>query len=230
MALVRCVNGGGRISPSLIAGTLVLRPNTPLLCLRAIPLGAGSTEVLSRVVRRPLYSIESSPSTARCRRPDTLALGRWLRLVGEDCALIALGGRLFKPCVLARELGLMSVPATLSRLAGRLAADDGRSYTDVREGGRSAAVFRDAGRGMPNDKRLMWLCDSLRPTMSSVSGVSTDDPVTEDSRFEVLLTVTDEGIAPGDARGVVSRGAGNFDLADWTRSSIFCMRSRRLLT
>jgi hypothetical protein len=123
--------------------------------------------------------------------------------------------------------------ALLMRLLGLLydVVDEGRSLASE-DGGRSPGTV-DAGRGTPYERRLTWL--SRRP----LSGTESSDPVFEvmdvliaDGRLLVRRSVTDDGTkAPpavrGEFRGVFCDG-GSFDLAEWTRSSIFCMRLRRL--
>jgi hypothetical protein len=120
------------------------------------------------------------------------------------------------------------------RLLGRLAppaADGGRSRADD---GRSAAT--EEGRGMPNDRRLIPL--SRLGTSDAASEVpSANDPRLLLGRLMLLRIVTDAGklsfssaLVLGDPLGVRSLfGAGNFDLAECTRSSIFCILPRRFL-
>lgn len=85
---------------------------------------------------------------------------------------------------------------------------------------------------MPYDRRLTWLSRRVP------SGAESSEPVFEvidaliaEGRLLVRRSVTDDGIeAPlpvlGELRGVWL--GGSFDRAEWTRSSIFCMRLRRL--
>jgi hypothetical protein len=123
--------------------------------------------------------------------------------------------------------------ALLRRLLGLLYAADlegGRSLARE-DGGRSPGTV-DAGRGMPYERRLTWL--SLR----LLKGTDSSDPVFEvidaliaDGRLLVRRSVTEDGtdaLLPvrGELRGVLL--GGSFDLAECTRSSIFCMRLRRL--
>lgn len=95
----------------------------------------------------------------------------------------------------------------------------------------------DAGLGMLYDKRLKWLslrAPPLGDASSASSSCSTDDVVLALGRFMLRRTVTDEGMPSlnpgpvrGDPRGVP--GAGSFDRAECTRSSIFCILPMRPL-
>lgn len=68
-----------------------------------------------------------------------------------------------------------------------------------------------------------------------VGGLASSDPENEfadaliaEGRLLERLSVMDEGTeARGELRGVLC-GGGSFDRALWTRSSIFCIRFRRL--
>lgn len=138
----------------------------------------------------------------------------------------------------------------LCRLLGRLAAaaDGGRSNAEV---GRSDATdgglgippidnrsdATDGGRGMPVDIRLLSRLLGVSDARSDVS--PTCEPTLLGVRLTLLRMVTDEGrvsatpdppAARGEPFGVLPpRGAGNFDLADCTRSSIFCILPLKLL-
>jgi hypothetical protein len=138
----------------------------------------------------------------------------------------------------------------LCRLLGRLtaAADGGRSNAEV---GRSAATedglgippidrrsdATDGGRGIPVDIRLLSRLLGVSTARSEASPAC--DPMLLGGLLTLRRIVTDEGKASatadpaaalGDPFGVLPpRGAGSFDLAECTRSSIFCIRPLRLL-
>ena len=138
----------------------------------------------------------------------------------------------------------------LCRLLGRLvaAADGGRSNAEV---GRSAATDGglatppidirsdaiDGGRGIPVDSRLLSRLLGVSTARSEASPIC--DPIVLGGLLTLRRIVTEDGrvsatagptAALGEPLGVVlPRGAGSFDLAECTRSSIFCIRPLRLL-
>ena len=160
------------------------------------------------------------------------------RLVREEGRPVAEGGR-------SRPVIEVEPPARLVRELGRPAAEGGRFMADS---GRSAVV--DAGRGIPKERRLTAL--SLLPVVSApdpirlvllppVSDAASEVPSAFEPKLLVgrrmlLRMVTEDGrLSPsaepvrGEFLGVPPLGAGSFDRADWTRSSIFCILPRRLL-
>ena len=91
-------------------------------------------------------------------------------------------------------------------------------------------VIAEAGRGMPYESRLIWLSRLAVPFAgaSPSSSWSTEEVVLALGRFELRLTVTEEGmLSPsaepvrGDPLGVP--GLGSLDRAECTRCSIFCI-------
>ena len=120
----------------------------------------------------------------------------------------------------------------LARLLGRLraAADGGRSSA---EGGRSGTsdrlVATDDGRGMPYERRLIRLSRLFSVSTDGVLSLSANAEDIALVRFAVLLRIViEDGMSSpravlGDPFGVVLLGAGSFDRAEWTLSSIFCI-------
>nr|POF22169.1 hypothetical protein CFP56_36254 [Quercus suber] len=171
--------------------------------------------------------------------PPTLVRGRTEVLLDGRTALVSapdrLGGR-----------------ASDERLGGRRSsADAGRSrmlllvmecLDPVVEAGRG--IDGIVGMALLYDRRLTKL--SLREGLASEAEDSSAVLYCCEAEVMLLLgrlpvrrTVIDEGILSacrgervmfrGEPRGVVSLGAGNLDLAEWTRSSILAIRLRRPL-
>jgi hypothetical protein len=135
----------------------------------------------------------------------------------------------------------------LVRLLGRLAAaaDGGRSSaeagrSDATDGGLGMPIDNrsdatEGGRGIPVDSRILSRLLGVSGARSDVSPFC--EPILLGGRLTLRRIVTEDGSASpsaAPARGepfgvLLPLGAGSFDLAECTRSSIFCILPLRLL-